>query len=591
MKAETGLAGCFAGEIAQILASFSERDPAGKQSLQQLLISDRDAFSRAGILVLAGAPKSPGTRYLVHLLAKEKLLAAPLVDLSACTDQQAFEAARSMVDNGAPLQAALEWTLNQALHAPTCPETTQRILRCLAILDTVGAQSCWNLFEIDLMAYPDSHVRSKAAFLIASNTKNGVWVGRRLVDRDPRVQANAIEALWNFDAAESRPLLITASRSQNNRVAGNAAVGLYRISDLNSIRMIVNMARHDQLLFRLTGIWAMGETGDPRFIPFLSEQFRHSDGKERLAITRALARLRRRVKILENGSRIDLRVSEAKLEADGSRRIVFTASPLPASGPGNLRPTDFAVWEGASLVYDYNVTLPENPALLAIGFVLPRFVSAVDPYGCAAADALHRCLRLKRPADLWRLDRYTIDAATEIRSLADNSILPYEDALITNEVKLHHGFMAAPESLASAIDSTIPRERASRDCASALERQYEAINKHAAKRHVFVFLHSGGQIENLGRITQNQRVVLHGVSVSGRDANDEFRRLCLSTPEGTFIGTDVENLAQSLEIAYTNLLNRFEIAYRPEPAGVEPGPATLTMATDAASGRAEFNLA
>jgi len=40
----------------------------------------------------------------------------------------------------------------------------------------------------------------------------------------------------------------------------------------------------------------MGKTADPHFVPFLTQLFKVSDGKVRLAVTRALAQIRRREK-------------------------------------------------------------------------------------------------------------------------------------------------------------------------------------------------------------------------------------------------------------------------------------------------------
>jgi len=53
----------------------------------------------------------------------------------------------------------------------------------------------------------------------------------------------------------------------------------------------------------------MGKTADPHFVPFLTQLFKESDGKVRLAVTRALAQIRRREK--------------------------------PAAGPDSLRPNPF----------------------------------------------------------------------------------------------------------------------------------------------------------------------------------------------------------------------------------------------------------
>ena len=56
------------------------------------------------------------------------------------------------------------------------------------------------------------------------------------------------------------------------------------------------MALHSDPLFRASALWAIAETEDPRFIPFLMEQFKVSEGKMKLSVTRSLSRIRRREK-------------------------------------------------------------------------------------------------------------------------------------------------------------------------------------------------------------------------------------------------------------------------------------------------------
>ena len=94
-------------------------------------------------------------------------------------------------------------------------------------------------------------------------------------------------------AERARSLLIVAAKSRNNRVAANALVGLYHHGDRSVLPGLLEMAQHPEHSFRLSAIWAMGKTGDPHFVPFLTHLFKESDGKERLAVTRPLAQIRR----------------------------------------------------------------------------------------------------------------------------------------------------------------------------------------------------------------------------------------------------------------------------------------------------------
>jgi hypothetical protein len=465
------------------------------------------------------------------------------------------------------------------------------------VLAAIAVPSCWNSFQLELMAYPDQIVRSKAALLIGCSTRNVAWIGRRFLDRDARVQASAVEALWAVDAAEARPLLTTASKSKNNRVAANAALGLYRISDLKAISMLLDMARQEDPNFRMSALWAIGETQDPRFLPFLAEQFKTSQGKMRLAVTRALASIRRREKAIAKAGTIRIRVSQARAGRDGGRSIAFT---LRATGTGDfssLNPTDFAIWESGSLVEDYEVKLANNPSVLTVGFVAPWFLSPDELYAQAVVAALERLSVSKRPDDLWRIDRHSIEAEQPgSETERDKSGLPYDEAILTQEARARQSFISAPDTLSKAITSEVPVERIAVDPFRAIERQFIAMRKLSGKKHVFVFLHqdSNAALEddahnrNLKEMAAHERIVLHGFAPGATHDCATFRDLCLSISEGTFRDTSVEQLPEALEEIYSSLMNGCEVTYR--LPGVEAGPVILKVSSNLGAGQADMVL-
>src|SRR5579871_320058 len=489
MGKEEPLEDSFTQEIAKHLESFSEKDTVGKQSLSQLLISDPKTFGTSAIEVLAKCKVSAGSRYLVHLLMRGKMLPAILLDPRAVGLQKSLAAIQAVNDTGTNLQPMLELALSKALQDHASPETSHRILRLLELLAAIAPSAFWNSFQLELMAHPDRLVRSKAALVIGRSSKNAAWIGRRFMDRDFRVQASAVEALWVLDASESRSLLQSASKSKHNRVAANAALGLYRIADLKAVRLMMDMVRQREApAFRISALWAMGETQDPRFLPFLMEQFKSSDGKVRLAVTRAMASIRRREKANAEAGTVRFGVSEARVSADGKRHCALVLSSQPARDLAILTPLDFALWEGGILIEDYEVKLSATPAALAAGFILPRFTSDVDSLGQVALPAMLQCSAAKRAHDLWRIDRYSLEPPSQEAQAKEVSFLPYDDTIATQEVKMRHCFIASPEILEKAISTEVPRERAAADAFAAIQRQCDAIVKHSGKRHVFLFV-------------------------------------------------------------------------------------------------------
>ena len=99
----------------------------------------------------------------------------------------------------------------------------------------------------------------------------------RLSESDPRVRANAVESLWGVETPEARTLLNFAASDANNRVVGNALLGLYYLGDSSVLAEVIKLAGHESALFRATAAWMMGETGDPRFTDALRRMITESD--------------------------------------------------------------------------------------------------------------------------------------------------------------------------------------------------------------------------------------------------------------------------------------------------------------------------
>src|SRR6202007_2258532 len=107
-----------------------------------------------------------------------------------------------------------------------------------------------------------------------------------------RVQASAVESLWGLEGAETKQYFLEALKSKNNRVFGNAALGLYRLGDPTSIRVLLEATQHPEPLFQLSALWAIGQTQDPRFLPALTLRFKTAQGKLRLSLAGAISRIR-----------------------------------------------------------------------------------------------------------------------------------------------------------------------------------------------------------------------------------------------------------------------------------------------------------
>lgn len=562
----------LAAEISKAVNTFEYNDSNAKQLLNQLASADPAIFFAAGIRVLATAEPSEGARFLILTLAKDKRFSIGLLDSKVCTIEEALAVTRSAADAGAQLQATFEIALTKTLQGQASPEKTERILRLLDILDATCGPNCWNSFQVELMAYPEKSVRSKAALLIGRSTRNVAWIARRLLDRDPGVQASAVEALWGLDAEEVKPHFLSALKSANNRVVANAALGLYHTGDASAMRILLDLMRHEDPLFQLSALWAVGETQDARFLPVLAELYKHATGKLHLAAVGAMSRIRRRDKtpIAANVQTLHIHMSQASIQVDGLRRLVFALSCHPARDLSGIKPTEFAVWENDTVIEDYQVRLVSPPALLMAGFVAPWFASADEAYEKAVREGLKQCLSMKRRDDLWRIDRYSVEMNPHTDGKSSHEItFPYDDSLMTPELKGTHGCTSDSDLLGKALALPAPRDRAAVDPVAAFQRQCDAFAKRGGKRHAFIFLHdmSGfdlkqqATIDGLKTIAREGSTVLHCICPDVAGEWKLLRELCLSNPEGSFTEAKLDSMVDGLVDAYANLCSRFEISY------------------------------
>jgi len=594
-RTNADLISCVAEDIAAILATFSETDMTAKQGLQEMFNSDPASFTRASVSVLATLTSEAAARYLVQLLSKQRLLLEELVNPERLKTEAAAAAAQALTRLGSPIEKELERALDAALRQPQSAMVIGRIARILDLLAAISAPRTCLLFQAELMAHGSSAVRSRAAMLIARSGKNSAFVARLMLDPDPEVQAAVVEALWNLGAAEARPLLLAAVRSRNSRVAANAVLGLYRLGDVASIGLMLEMARQTDSGFLETAIWAMGEAGDPRFLPFLMDRFQRSAGPERMAVLRSLGCIRRKEREQDKADPIEIRISEAVVRADGTRRLAITLRSPGNQDLSGMKATSFAVWEGGALIEDYSVAAAINPALLIAAFVLPRFDSSADPYRAAILEGMDRALRFRRPDDLWRIDRYLMKASLKGPPASEKATIPYDEALL-GSTKTLRGFLTSQDLLRKTISAPGPRERSASDVAAAIERVVDAMRRIAGTRHLFIFLQSGGndvdsrRMQKLREFVQEERLVLHGFAPEDATGCEPLRDLCLAIEGGTFQFTPPEQVPQIVERIYSNLLNRFKVTYK-APGGAGAAEGAVVVSSENGCGRAEYSFA
>jgi hypothetical protein len=557
------------GTALKALVHGFERDAKGNRDLiRELLDNDRRAFYSTTIEILKSGDDSPGAQYLVALLVANDLLLPALCD-PALTRERALSLARAAlhVDSAADVKLASLLADCVDGDGPVPPENTGRMLDILGEISD-GTRILPSLMR--LMRSSNPHLRSKVVLIIGRGSRNVTWAQKRLSEGDHRVRANAVEALWAVDTEEARNLLRFAAHDQNNRVAGNALIGLYSLGDCSAIPEILKMATHDSSLFRSTAAWAMGETGDPRFIETLAGLLRETNNVVRKRGFAALARIKAAVARTSRASH--WRVAAlfvGNTAREGPRRLRLAVASEDGREQPRIMPTELILSEDGRQVATYKVAEGPMAEAASAFMILPR---SGDPPGPPWNDAVLGCLRWKRPSDLWALMPY----------LSAGDLEAQNTALADKPSKFH----ADPDSVTAAM-GTVPARTDCTDLWSAILRSVRTDNGPVrGKRHVMVFTHTEeAKPASLALIsaTLTSRAVVQVVSSVPNPALADY----CSRVHGSFrIAATDTDIVPLVEQAYVNLLARYDISYQP---ACQEAP-TLKIKVHAPSGWAESEV-
>ncbi len=323
----------------------ASRDEKKAQSLDQALIALRDM------------PDSPASTRLLQQAVADPGILERFTDPGFLTGPEAIALAARMqaIDPGTDVRF-----LRLLLPKNGPALDSWRATRVLEIVAAISDGRRTQTLLAVLLRNPDARVRSKAALLLGRANHNVGWLERGTDEPDPRIRANAVEALWGVDTREARTSFLAAAEDANHRVAANGVVGLYRAGDLRSAPLAEAMATHADPLFRAAAVWAMGGTQDPRFLPTLAKFMAENTGSVRRNALRATVQIRKRMAELKSGTPLDVTVAYR----DGNFEVQVHSSDGPVNG---LRPTSFVVMDGAQCLEITSVRKKAHPGKSAAG--------------------------------------------------------------------------------------------------------------------------------------------------------------------------------------------------------------------------------
>jgi hypothetical protein len=533
--------------LVALMRSFDREGAVTSRLIGELLVADPDIFCEAAVQVLKAPDDTRAFQYVVGVLASHGLL-LPILSHPGLNREEALVVARVAQRADPQVETAIAKRLADSANSGSPGISSKNAARLLEILSEISDGSKILPSLLRLLRHPDPHLRSKAVKMIGRGNPSAKWVQSRLIEADMRVRANAIESLWGVNTPEARELLQASVHDLDNRVAGNALVALHRIGDCAAIPDFFRMAAHELPRFRVTAAWAMGESGDPRFLEALAHLLRD---EHRPVRTRALASLGR-IKVVLAKSRQTVPWQVAGLVRDEPQKNLRRLQVAIAAGDGSEYPaalgTQFLVTEDSQPVVSYRATERRSPDILSVSFVFPRSAApSSEPWVHGALS----CRPWKRTSDWWGLQTYNP---------------PEESAGIDRPSKSPPCLTSSLETMEAAFDQVAEPASCAGFWSAVLQAVMADYGTSRGKRHVIVFNRSEFDLPPPGDLTPS---IVNGlqIQVVSTVDNPVLEDFCRSV-RGVFrIARSPGEISQIVRSFYLNLSTHYEIAYSPVSAG------------------------
>ena len=569
---------------------FAVNPGVNGKTLRELLNSNPDEFFRNAVPLLKRQQAEPGPTYVLVLLLSHGLLLRDLLrdELFKPDELAAIAKQLSKVDPQFGVKL-LKSVLPDSEESPTEPGDVNMRLRVMDILQSISEGQRILPLMMRLLRDPDARVRSKAALLVGRTTQSARWAEECLGEGDSRVRANAVESLWDIDSEDVRALLWNALSDPDNRVLGNALLGLYRLGESPVIEHILLMAQDTRDLFRATAAWVMGRTCDSRFQATLVNLLRDSAlvranaFRALCSINQTKARLARAPAVRVSGWRNPS--SQEHDEVQIAVSLEGDSTPPKSTLLSGVRPTEFVVYRDSALVGNYEVTEVLRTAPLALAFLLPCS-GADDSVHANFVAALKTAALSRRPTDRWLIARYNNAPVRKFASVTPAAVWSGNGPLNlrTGEAPAAPPPAALPDpvflsdsgQIGDAIEALSQSGSQPTAIPAALQCLEAAVRAgQNVKSPQFILLlpanPEGVSLDFLteaGRAVSTLKASFHAVSLSSAPPDPGVQSLCQKSG-GVCVRTDAGQLAQVLADLSARMIGSYRIRF---PAA--PGAAT-----------------
>jgi hypothetical protein len=566
-------------ELEDLIRDFDRNPPANAKRIRELLEMHRRSFYRAAIDLLRDPGDSRGIQYLINALVTVNLFPRVLAD-EGLSYRQALAVARTATQVNPMVDVALARHLSEMVTTGDAPPGyLQRLMGILSEISN-GTRIVPSLMTLARQSNP--HLQSKAVLMIGKANHSIKWLQTRLTMPDPRIRANAVESLWGVDTDEVRELLRKTARDGNNRVAGNALLGLYRLGDSSVILAMLGMAEHASKQFRATAAWVMGQTGDPRFTKALGRLLAQHHAAIRARAFAALGQIRAATALATQGNRWRVAARLEQPVLNGWRQLQVEISSVDGTQQIRLLPTQFILVEGGQPVIRYAVEERPYREPLSVAFLFPR---PADPESAPFVRGAIGALRYKRPSDLWTVLPF-LATRREVQTTPGSETASLESEGGGGDPPLQY------TSNAENLPAHFHKMPSKMDCGEiwgALRRAVQVEGGPArGQRHVIVYSERESlQSPRYAEVASEARAAKVAVHAIALAANPLLEDLCKAT-QGTFETVAGEEwVADAVEQTCLNLMARYTIRYEPVSSTAE----TLRLRVQSREGWGEAEIA
>src|SRR5579863_3716705 len=185
--------------IEVVLRNFTKDPGTQGRLLREMLEEDPKQFSSCALRSLQDGGDTRGHRYLITLLVQNGFLVQDLYNPQVFTRDVAIALARKI----AQVQPHFDSGLARLLPGRDdgSPSVEGKMAeRVLDLLDATSIGARLVPLINHLTQYSDMRLRSKAVLLVGQRLQDPRATEETLKELNPRVRANAVEALWGVDS-------------------------------------------------------------------------------------------------------------------------------------------------------------------------------------------------------------------------------------------------------------------------------------------------------------------------------------------------------------------------------------------------------